>query len=308
MKRQLFGRLKFLKSQWFLSSLLGAGLLGYIYWIAHLEKKDAREEVREWTVGLLFPAIVGGGGYWLNQQAERRSGKEKNEEREQSELKNYFDRISTLVVENGLTKCDEESEQYQIARALTANIFRQLTGERMNQVMFFLGSLSLLGRPIDAKEESPEGKNEQTKRSLSLLRGIDLSNAELQGLKGMRIDLSKAYLFKGNLSGANIERSNFSEANLSGANLSGAVLTESILYDVNLSGADLSGANLCRANLEVANLSEANLSGAILWNTELWFASLSGAKLEKTKLSKHLTEEQQKQCEIYDPIVVESEE
>ena len=54
------------------------------------------------------------------------------------------------------------------------------------------------------------------------------------------------------LKGANLSWADLSEANLSWANLS----------DANLRGANLSGANLSDANLRGANLSDANLSGA----------------------------------------------
>jgi len=292
-----------------------------------LGDKELRAEHREWAIGLLFPAVVGGGGLWLNNQAERRSEKVKNEEREQSELKDYFDRISTLVVESGLTKSDEESDQYQIARALTANILRELTEKRMNQVMFFLGSLGLLGRPIETKEESPESENEQLKRSLSLLRGIDLNNAELQGLKGWKTDLGRASLNGANLSGASLNEANLNGANLINANLSEADLNGVNLINANLNGANLNEADLGRADLFGAKLFGAELFGANFNEAQLWYADLNeadftganlievnfneanftGAILENTNLSEHLTEEQQKQCKVYDPIIVESE-
>ena len=92
----------------------------------------------------------------------------------------------------------------------------------------------------------------------AILKGADLSRANLSGANLRWANLSDA-----NLRGANLREANLREANLSGANLSGAILSEA-----NLSGANLSGTNLSDANLRGADLSDANLSGA----------NLSGAK------------------------------
>ena len=65
-------------------------------------------------------------------------------------------------------------------------------------------------------------------------------------------DLSRADLYRADLSGANLSRADLYRADLSGANLSRA----------DLSRADFSGANLSRANLYRADLYRADLSGA----------------------------------------------
>jgi hypothetical protein len=99
------------------------------------------------------------------------------------------------------------------------------------------------------------------------LYGADLSRANLYraNLSGANLygaDLSRANLYGANLSGANLYGADLSGADLSGANLSGADLSRADLRGADLSGADLSGADLSRADLSRADLYRANLSGA----------------------------------------------
>jgi uncharacterized protein YjbI with pentapeptide repeats len=95
--------------------------------------------------------------------------------------------------------------------------------------------------------------------------GVDLSEANLSGIK---------------LSGANFTRANLSVVNLSGANLSGANLSYAKLNVARLSGANLSDAILNNASLNVANLIRADLSRA-----QLRFATLIRAELIRANLS-----------------------
>ncbi|WP_051188718.1 pentapeptide repeat-containing protein [[Leptolyngbya] sp. PCC 7376] len=318
--------------------------------IYQLDDREQREEIREWTIGLLFPIVVGVGGYWLNQQSEERANaeqeqaqreakkeresreklakQEREEQREQADLKYYFDRISTLVVENKLAQTEQESETYHIARALTANILRELSTERMNQVMFFLRSLKLTGY-VEHTDSEEDIQLEAT--TLSVLKGIELNDAELENLNAARGNFEGANLQGANLQGANLTRANLTRAKLDKANLERAnlwytKLCDSYLREANLIGvtfwktnlnrarlgqANLTGANLTNSNLERAILIGANLERANLTETNLKGASFEGANLteanlNKTKLSVHLSEKQQKQCAVYDPIIIQN--
>ncbi len=75
---------------------------------------------------------------------------------------------------------------------------------------------------------------DEAEHSKANLNRADLSGAYLYGA-----DLSGAYLNRANLSGAYLYGANLYGANLSGANLSGADLYGANLYGANLSGADL---------------------------------------------------------------------
>jgi hypothetical protein len=83
----------------------------------------------------------------------------------------------------------------------------------------------------------------------AVLRGADLSDADL--------------------SGAVLRGADLSDADLSDADLSGAVLSGAVLRGADLSGAVLSGADLRGADLRGADLSDADLRGADLSDADL---------------------------------------
>jgi hypothetical protein len=122
-------------------------------------------------------------------------------------------------------------------------------------------------------------------------------------------DLTRAFLYEANLSGADLREADLSRANLRRATLIGANLREADLIGANLRfarlgqadllratlggaklrGADLHEANLTeahlyRANLHEANLTEAHLSEADLAETNLHEANLTEANLYRANL------------------------
>jgi hypothetical protein len=173
------------------------------------------------------------------------------EEAREEALQAYFDRISTLLINEGLLgfadmvlawkgnrppgtppgslKREEVifDAAIDIIRARTLSILRRFKDdpERKTSVIRFL---------IDTEVIS--------KAKLSL-QSADLSNADLFGV---------------NLRGANLK-----EANLSGANLSDA-----ILEGADLEGADLRGTRLIITHFKQANLMGANFEGAKLCHTK----------------------------------------
>ncbi|BAY85549.1 pentapeptide repeat-containing protein [Calothrix parasitica NIES-267] len=88
------------------------------------------------------------------------------------------------------------------------------------------------------------------------------------------LNLAKADLTEGMLSGVN-----FANTNLANVQLKDACLCGANLADVNLTGADLTGANLANANLTNAKLTGANLTGANLLGINLDLVNLSNACL-----------------------------
>lgn len=81
-----------------------------------------------------------------------------------------------------------------------------------------------------------------------VLKGIDLSHADLSGARMVKADLS----------GANLERANLEKGRLFGANLKGANLFNANLRGANLKETDLRGANVLAAKFEGAKLLGAN--------------------------------------------------
>ena len=102
-----------------------------------------------------------------------------------------------------------------------------------------------------------------------LLKGVDLSGANLENAK---------------LSGANLRWTNLKEANLRNAKLIGTDLRDTDLRFADLKNADLSQAKLNSAKLFGANLQEAKLFGANLLVADLQNADLRKAEMQATNL------------------------
>lgn len=94
------------------------------------------------------------------------------------------------------------------------------------------------------------------------------------------LNLVKADLTQGMLSGVNFANTDLANVQLKDACLSGANLA-----DVNLTGADLTGANLANANLTNAKFTGANLTGANLLGVNLDLVNLSNACLFQAIIS-----------------------
>jgi uncharacterized protein YjbI with pentapeptide repeats len=130
-------------------------------------------------------------------------------------------------------------------------------------------------------------------------RGMNLSQALLEGANLYHCDCRNADFSGVDLYGANLRQADFSGGNLRGAHLNGcymeaasfidAELTEADISDSNLTSTDFSGAIMRRANLRGsgcwetvfpgADLSEADLSYAAIWRTVICSANLRDANL-----------------------------
>jgi uncharacterized protein YjbI with pentapeptide repeats len=308
------------------------------------EAQKMRTEFREWITIFLYPTVAVSSIYWFSHKAEERNQKQleqqafeenknresrekiaqqerelrealakkdRQEQQEQSDLDYYFDRLAMLITQGQLSK---NQANYQIARALTANILRKLSHDRMNQVIFFLSSLDILGEKDSTIQQNLEpqdqSQNQVNSTSISIVEGIKLNGADLIGLNARGVNFAKANFSRAILLKADLSGSDFSGADLSGVNLSGADLQDADLSEANLSGANLSGANLSHANLLGANLFGINLAETILFKANFLRADTEGASflkanLIRTQLSINLSDEQQKQCAIYEPIIID---
>ena len=144
------------------------------------------------------------------------------------------------------------------------------------------------------------------------LEGINLSGADLRGIKFYLTDLSnanlagtdlrKARLTSVSLSNADLRGADFSEANLSSsyfvaANLNGTSFSEAILRDTNfhqanLTGANFSNADLTGADLRCAVLNSTNFENAVLkyclvYGVSAWDIKLKGAVQEKLNICQY---------------------
>ena len=193
----------------------GAAFIGFVQKRTELEiAKRAREEDRE-----------------LAAKARETEQRIADDRLRQVTLETYYDRMTELLLGQGLRASAAESEV--IARARTVAVVKGLDAERNRQLFAFLKASRLF-------EKGPWI--------------IDLHGA----------DFRRANLSRVNLSGVNL-----GDASLSGADLSGANLSEAYLIEADLSGANLSKANLILAVLKWAELRGARLHGANLGGADL---------------------------------------
>lgn len=159
-------------------------------------------------------------------------------------LKEYFDKMSELLLHENLRGSTKYAQVRNIARVWTLTTLRRLDGVRKGTVLQFLHESGL----IDAGNETI----------------IDLDGADLSGAS-LRTDLHVD-----NLAGTNMEGADLHQAYCAGAELVGAKLR----------GADLSGANLTETDMFGADLSYADLRGALVTDVQLEKTkSLEGATM-----------------------------
>lgn len=224
---------------------------------------------------LIIPLVLALGAFGLNQSArkveieiaknrdeiERQGRKEQENE---TALQNYLDKMSQLILEQGLTKSLPENPIRDVARSRTLTVLRVLDGLRKGLLLRFLYEAELINKSS----------------TVINLRGADLSGADLYKVNLYNANLSEV-IFKG----ANLEQAILEGANLSSVNLEGTNLCKASLRWANLSEANLVSANLHQATVVSANFDLANLSNAICTNASIIQCKFSDANLNKVNLS-----------------------
>jgi Pentapeptide repeats (8 copies) len=142
-------------------------------------------------------------------------------DQQEAALQAYLDRMSDLLLTQGLRESQPGNHVREVARAWTLTALQRVGKNRKGVVLQFLHEACLIYKGEVIIE----------------LSGADLRWADLRHTKLNRAELSGV-----NLSAADLSNSDLSEANLSGANLS-----EANLSGANLHGTDLNGANLREA-------------------------------------------------------------
>ncbi len=267
----------------FYSDLDWSGLKDHTVRVEPGEQFERGKTLWDWLDLLIVPVFLGGGAWWINQvsrENERfRAEFDRVDERERAEreaalereiasdraqdkaVQDFLDRMSDLLLKEGLRDSAPDDEVRTVARARTLTVLRTLDGERKGSVIRFLCEANL----VQKHPQSGRGP-------VISLKDADLVGAELQ-----MADLQEA-----DLSGAKLDH-----AALLGANLQGANLEFADLKRANLQIAELQGANLDVADLNWADLSMANLQGVSLRQ-----ANLSSAKLRRVNLAEARFSEQ----------------
>src|SRR5437660_5041489 len=239
--------------------------------ITKTEKYQPGKTLWDWFSLLIIPTMLAAGGF-LFTRAERKSAdltiakRERVDKEIASEiardniLEEYFDRISSLILEQGLVTHEKNHPVANIASTRTLTSLQRLgsDGKRKGNILIFIYNAKLISTSHEI---------------------IVLSQANLE-----ESDLRKANLAGANLANANLTGAKLTGAKLVDANLTGAKLTGAKIVDANLTGAKLTRADLVDANLTGAKLTEADLQEADLFKSILAYSDLTGAILTKAKM------------------------
>ena len=190
---------------------------------------------------LAIPAVVGLGAAWFTAQQGKVSDRENKDNQRETALQAYIDKMSELLLKEGLRKSQSEDEVRKIARVRTLTVLPRLDATRKRSVLQFLHESGLIDKDT----------------SIVGLKGADLSEASLYVA-----DRSGTSLWITDLSEVDLSEANLYRANLSYAKLRGADLSEASLRYADLNEADLSYANLGGADLTGAKVAEEQLKKA----------------------------------------------
>ena len=177
-------------------------------------------------------------------------------------LQSYFDRMSILLLDEGLNGAFEgtkgEREVRALARARTLAALEGLDPAHKRQLMLFLVDASLV--------QNAPGEDPVVSLICADLEGVDLtysapSDAQPHASAPVA-DLSRADLTYADLSRANLSGIVMIGTRLVGADLGGANLNGTVLNDANLSGANLSG--VTGKSSEQLDGQSSSLKGAIM--------------------------------------------
>jgi len=288
-------------------SAIGALLLLILGWMAYLRfvrgfdwgdgTGFSGKTLWDWLELLIVPIFIAVGAWWLDRRQKKterefeqarldkdreiaRQRREQDlkiaeEKRQDTTLEAYFDRMTALLLEEGLRDSKGGDEVRKIARTRTLAVLRRLEGGRKGQVVKFLQEAKLI------QVDSPI---------------VNLQDADLRGIRLHRASLRGSDLGRTNMRGACLHEVDLKNSNLQFADLQESDLQESVLDEANLQFTNLQRADMRRtvafdtylfkANLFQADLRDADLPGAVLQ-----MANLREIDLRKTRLAEFGTDE-----------------
>ena len=297
--------------------------LGYISrweWVGVVDPKTGQiKSFWDWMGLWLIPLVLAMGAFLLSESTKASDNKLAQQQRDneraiadqraaiereiakdnqrQITLEAYFDRMTELLLANGLRESNEGDEVRGIARTRTLTVLRDLDGRRKGQVLQFLYELNLISgnKPIIGMRSAD-------------LRDLDLPYAKLENIALPEANLRKSNLHSAKLSGANFQLADLDEiildwadlrnanlyCGLSKAQLSCAHLDNAVLFRANLHGASLINSSLVGADLRYANFKyknehlgegEDNIDRANLPLAKMSQCNLSGAKIDPAQLA-----------------------
>jgi uncharacterized protein YjbI with pentapeptide repeats len=267
-----------------------SGIIGFIvlifsgYWF-HWSWTGFNKTLWDWMQLLIIPVALALVAIWFNRNERINEQKIASDNRQESALQAYLDRLSELLMKERLRTSKPEDEVRIAARARTLTILRQLDEFRKVDVIKFLYESDLISVDADKCVIDLAGANlREASFFLANLSRVNLIGVELNFAEFTVVDLTEANLTEADLIGVAFIETDLNKATLCDANLCYAKLNEANLSGANFSKALLSRADLSEADLSEAKLNEADLSEAKLIRSNLERADLSEAELSRANL------------------------
>lgn len=240
----------------------------------------------DWSVLLVIPLVLGGAAIWFN-RTERQNEQRTADQRAKTEyeiaadrleeetLQNYLNRMSDLLIHEGLAGSDKTSPVRDVARARTLTTLRRLNGERKGAVIRFLFESDLIGKTTLETMVKLDGLSwKQDVKPVVSLYGADLSGADLTEMIIVGADLVGVDLSKADLSRCSLLAVNLDIAKLCGTNLNHANLALSRFAHVDFTDADLRDASFSKANLSHAIFENAKVVDEQLAQSTLLYGTI----------------------------------
>lgn len=188
--------------------------------------------------------------------------RQESERLQQQVLRDYFNQLSTLMLELEGDLKDPQNERIRtLTTAATLTVLREpgLDGYRKGQIVRYLSDMSLINTKPTDESSQQEGSLDKSQKENEEAT-ISLRNASLSGANLRATDLSGVDLRWANLENVDFDTARLKSANMRGANLKDSDLTFADLSSTDLRDTALSGAFLSNADFSSADLRGANLS------------------------------------------------
>lgn len=223
------------------------------------EPKQHAKTLWDWLnlAGVLaIPVVVGFGAAWYTRQQGKVSERENKDNQREVALQTYIDKMSELLLHEGLRKAPQDADVRRIATLQTSTVLPRLDGKRKGNVLLFLYEAGLIEKSDPIVMFGAAG-----------LHAADLRECDLSEMAGA--SLYNSFISYALLDGADFTGMHLRKVIFEGGRLHQARFIKADLRDAEFFLSDLSGANLTAADLTNASLVAVNLTGAIVTDEQL---------------------------------------
>src|SRR5260221_1905756 len=188
---------------WWIAAIIAAclTLVFSAYWFNWTGAGFTKKTFWDWMQLLIIPVALAVVAIWFNRVERRNEQAISSDNQQEGALQSYLDKMSDLLLKEGLRQSETNAEVRNIARARTLTVLRKLDGKRKGSLLQFLYEAGLIDKD-----------NCVIQLGGADLRGIDLRGIKLRNSNLGNVDLSEADLRMADLSYAFLDDTNLSSA------------------------------------------------------------------------------------------------